>query len=170
MVDTGEKIAKSVHEMQKKEVESQNAVLKNQTVWDIVTKTFEKSVFDFQQAVNKMLGIQDTAAKNTNWNIISGSYKDETLAKLSKKEKDIEIVSSDRTPMSEDALFFQLLDQPEMRKLTRLSPTGREMKVDVPFYKFLKINRTGLEKMGYPMDKIMENQETLTTYKKIIRD
>lgn len=165
MVKTGESISKSVKEMQMKDVEMQNAILNDSVAWGIITNRFEKGIFDFQQAVNKLLGIDATESKNTNWNLITGDERKGVLSRLSKKDKDYEI-SALETPPSPDAysLYFPLMELPEIRKETSVVD-GEKVVVEKKYYKYLRLLEGGLKKLNYPYgdkDAMMEQQLNIT--------
>jgi len=152
MVKTGGDIVKAVHEMQLKEVQEQNRVLENQKTWDIITEAWRKSVFDFGESVKKLLGLETRTGNDANWNIISGSYTKDTLGKLSKKNNDYEIIARDKVPIEEGHLFFPLMELPEIREDVEVDEAGNRTVKKRKFFKYLKLNRTALEKLGYPVD------------------
>ncbi len=152
MVKTGEKIAKSVHEMQIKEVQSQNAVLENQAVWNIVTETFKKAVFDFQQAVNKILGIDEknnrAAIDDFTWNMFQndkpGNLRKQTLDKLKLTKADIEEYSISAAEHIRDpnSLYIEL-DDPDRHDRDKSSKYYGHV-----FRKRLKISADRLKELG----------------------
>lgn len=145
MVKTGEKIATSVREMQLNEVKMQNAVLTDKAAWDIITATWTKSVFDFQQAVNKLLGLDVKESKDTVWNLQRdpNGYGADVLKKLGKENYELGEVGNEQ----------------QMRILmTKMKEEGQ---LTIPYsrlndgsYKYVNIKDP--EKAGIMMDRVGE--------------
>lgn len=160
MVKTGGDIVKAVHEMQLKEVQEQNKVLENQKTWDIITEAWRKSVFDFQEAVNKLLGITsaDTqkAISDFSWNMThqdkDGLHSRDILSKLKSSDYGLEeydLASSRRDPNS---VYFDL-DDPVR--------TDRSGSYPKNFAKRLRISAKALETFGIKGDAIEELQKIM---------
>lgn len=138
MVKTGGQIVKAVHEMQLRDVQEQNKVLENQAAWKVITDTFTKSIFDFGEAVKKLLGVDDATinTENVAWNILKNDKKEygrkDELAKA--KYYRIEKYNTLNPRRDADALYFDLDDEKHTEQFNGelIFSVGKRLRIDRP--------------------------------------
>ena len=169
MVKTGGDIAKSVREMQMKDVEMQNAILSDKRAWDVITATFERSIGNFQEAVNKLLGIETSNQATTDfvWNMFEndkpGDLRKKTLDRLKVGKTNIEeySISAPEHARDPNSLYFDL-DDPDRHDRDISSKYYRHV-----FRKRLKISHEALKELGITEDlkRLQENIDELARKK-----